>query len=115
MRANAVHLVEHAIGLAVNVALDAQCGKLVRNHTQVPAGSITAIFAWAVSEYFRRRLAFVAGTERAEARSLDVGALTREVAGTLGAVGRDNDQASGYRIFAKLRHGIYLKLCRRHS
>src|SRR5919108_1667913 len=38
--ADAVHLVEHALGLAIKVALDAECRELVGNHAHAPTGRI---------------------------------------------------------------------------
>ena len=107
MRPNAVHAVEHALGLAVQIALDAECRKLVGNHAHRPARSIAlgrrpAVGVGAVGLDLRRSLGFVAVTEGAEAAS-DFDRLAGEVGRTLGAVGRNNDPAAHDRIFSKLR------------
>ncbi len=40
MRADAVHAVEHALALTIEVAFDLQRRKLVRHDAQVPAGAV---------------------------------------------------------------------------
>src|SRR6478736_1803539 len=108
MRAHAVHLVKHSVRLAVQVALNSQGGKFVRHHAQVPPGGVRArILARSVSQYFRRRCAFIAGTEGAES-ALENHALAGEISGTLGTVSGNNHPASGNRIFSQLRHSYYL-------
>ena len=45
VRADAVHLVEHAFGLAAQIAFDAQRGELVGHYADGPAGSMAAAAA----------------------------------------------------------------------
>src|SRR5579871_4422111 len=67
MGANAIHLVKHAVCLAIQIALDSQSGKFIGHYTQVPAGGVSSyILTGAISQNFRRGSAFMAGTERAE-------------------------------------------------
>src|ERR1700746_3329091 len=109
MRADAVHLVEHAICLAVQIALNAQGRKFVGNYAQVPSGNIAAaIFPGTVSHDLRRRFAFVAGTEGAELRTLDDDSLTGKIAGAFGTVTGDDDPSPRNGVFSQLRHGNIL-------
>ena len=109
MRPDAIHLVKHAVSLAVEVAFNPQRRKFVRDHAQVPSRSVAAILTRAVSQNLRRRLILIARTKRTEARTLDHGAFTEEVAWAPRAVSRDDDPAPGYGVFSKFRHGIYVK------
>src|SRR5208337_1580413 len=104
VRADAVHLVEHAFGLTVQASLDPQRRKLVRYNAYAPALAVARGPVWAVGQNLRRRLVLIAGTERAEA-TLHLHRFTAEVGGTLGAVGRNNDPPPDDRIFAQLGHG----------
>src|SRR5437588_9784959 len=110
MRAHAVHLVKHAVRLAVQVAFNAQRGKFVGDNAQVPPGSIAALFSGAVSQNLRRRLLLIAGTKRTEAPAFDLYALTGEVTRTPRAIGGDDYPASCDRIFSQLRHRNILQL-----
>ena len=108
MRANAVHLVEHAFGLAVQIAFDAQCRKLIRNYAHCPARTVAlrrraAIRVRAVGLNLRRCFTLVAITKRAEA-ALDFHSLPDKIGRTLGTVGRDNYPSSDDRVFSKLGH-----------
>src|SRR5438270_6086244 len=115
MRAHAVHLVKHSVRLAVQVALNSQGGEFVWDHAQVPPGGVWAcILARTVSQYLRRRCAFVSGTEGAES-ALEDHALTGEISGTLGTISGNNHPASGNRIFSQLRHKHYLTTCSRSA
>ena len=103
MRADTVHAVEHAVGLAVKRTFDAEGGELIGDHADRPAGSVFlrggSAVLWAIGLNFRRRLAFVAGAERAKA-ALHLHVLASEVGGTLGAVGGNDDPAADDRIFS---------------
>src|SRR5579859_260184 len=109
MRAHAVHLVKHAVGLAVQVAFDAKRGELVGHHAQVPSRGIAPVVAGTVRQNLGRRLLFVPGTERAEASALDLDALAGEVARAPRAVSGNDDPASRNGIFSQLRHRIILQ------
>src|SRR5258708_7054299 len=112
VRADSVHPVKHAVSLAVEVALDAQCGKFVRHHAQVPSGGgAVSIFRGTVGQNLRRRLALIAGTKRTESPALDIDALAGKISRPTGTVGGDDDPASGNRIFAKFRHTAILQPC----
>src|SRR5262249_6308210 len=103
--ADAVHLVEHAIRLAVEITLNAQRRKLVGYNAQVPSGKIApSVFAGTVSHDLRRRLAFIARAKRTKVRALEDNAFTRKIAGTLGTVAGNNDPASGHGVFSQFRH-----------
>src|SRR5260221_8310415 len=79
MRADAVHLVKHAVGLPAQVAFNAQRGKFVRYHAQVPAFAVAyCLVVRTVSKNFRWRLAFIARKEWAEAAALNDKALTKK-------------------------------------
>src|ERR1035438_10379466 len=68
--ANPVHLVEHSLGLLVQVAFNTESRKLIRHHPHRPAWSIllrsVAIIARSIRENLRRRLRLIAITKRAE-------------------------------------------------
>jgi len=71
VRANAVHAVKHALGLAVEIALDAKCGELVGNHAHCPTGRVAlrrraTVRIGAVGLDLRRSLRFVTVTKRTE-------------------------------------------------
>src|SRR3954453_24230688 len=104
VRADAVHLVEHAFGLAVQIAFDAKGGKLIRDSPNRPA---RGIFLWWRPAILRtigldlgRGLALVSITEGTEAAP-HLYCFTGKVSRTLGAVGRDNDPAANNRIFSE--------------
>src|SRR5882724_10633648 len=94
MRTDAVHAVEHTVGLAVERALNSEGRELVRNYPHRPArgilGSRRPAVAGAIGLDLRRCLVLVAGTEGAES-TLHCQALTGEVGGALGAVGGNDD------------------------
>ena len=77
MGANAIHLVKHAVCLAVQIAFDSQCRKFIGNHAQVPARSVSPyVFTWTISQDFWRGCIFMAGTKRTEAAAFDHSGLT---------------------------------------
>ncbi len=100
VRADAMHLVVQAFALAVQRAFDPQGGKLVRHHTQRPAGSIGAAAVAAIGEDFRRGLGFIAGAERAEARPSDLHLFADEIRWPLRPVRGDDDPSTGDGIFS---------------
>src|SRR6185437_11725681 len=105
MSADAVHLVEHSIGLAVQVTFNTQSRKFVRHHTQVPVCvALAAIFSRPIRQNFRRRLSFIARTKRAETGRLDVGTLAGEISGAFGTVSGNDYPTSRYGIFSQFRH-----------
>ena len=74
VRANAVHPVEHAFGLAIQIAFDTQRRKLVRNDPNGPPGSVAqwrraAVGIGTVCLDFRGCLALIARAEGAEPAS----------------------------------------------
>src|SRR5882724_2196735 len=100
MRADAVHLVKHAVGLAAQIALYAQRRKFVCYYAQVPAFAVVyCLVVRTVGKNLRRRLAFIARTEWTEASAFGYYALTDEVARSFGTVCGDDDPAAGNRIF----------------
>ena len=112
VRADTVHTVKHALGLAVEVTLDAERGKFIGNYAHRPTRCValrrrSAIRIRAISLNFRRSLVFVSVAERAKA-ALQFDSLAREVSRALGAVGR-NDYPPAYNwIFSKLRQALIL-------
>ena len=78
--------------------------KLVRHHAHRPALDVAGCAIWTIREDLMWRLAFVTGTERAEA-TFHLHRFAAEVGRTFGAVGRNDDPPSNNRIFAQLRHG----------
>src|SRR5215472_1844545 len=107
MRTNAVHLVEHALGLAIEIAFDAQGGKFVRNHAHSPTGSIPlwwrpAVQVRAIRLDFRGSLAFVAGAKGTES-SLDPHSFAHKIRGPLGSIRGDNNPTSDDRVFPEFR------------
>src|SRR5215470_1256772 len=95
---DAIHFVEHALGLAVKVAFDAEGWKLVRNDAHRPAGRIalrwrSPIGIWAISLDLRRRFAFVPWTKRAET-TLDLHTFTNKICRALGAISGNDHPAS---------------------
>ncbi len=90
VRADAVHLVEQALGLTIKIALDPERGKFIGHHPHRPAGRVTlrlaAILIGAIGLNLRRGLGFVSVTERAKS-ALHLYRFTGKVSGALGAVG----------------------------
>ena len=108
VRPDPIHFVEHAFGLSIEVAFNAQRRKLVRHHTHRPTRRVThrrrsTVGIRAVSLDFRRRFVLVPIAERAEA-ALDLDTFAHEVRRTLRAVCRDDYPPANNRIFSKLRH-----------
>src|SRR6266576_1107296 len=107
MRPNTVHLVEHALGLPVEVTLDAKSWKFVRDDPYRPAGRIalgrgTTVGIGTIGLNFGRRLAFIPGTKRTKP-ALDLDSLTYKISGTLGAVRGNDHPAADNRIFPEFR------------
>src|SRR5438270_629232 len=67
-----------------------------------------------ISQDFRRRGAFIAGTKWTEA-ALQHDALTVEIAGALGAVSGNDYPASGNGVLSQFRHEHYLTTCSRSA
>ena len=88
--ANPVHLVVHALALAVQIAFDAQRRKFVRHHTHAPTRFVTAA-AVPISQDFRRRLMLMAVIEGADSWLAGRHRLTDKIAGTLRAIGGYDD------------------------
>src|SRR5262249_16399176 len=104
MRADAVHLVEHAFSLTAETAFNSECKELVRNNAQSPSRRValrwgTAIWARTIGLNFRWGLGFIAIAERTES-TLYLDAFPQEITRTLGPVGRDNDPAAHNRVFS---------------
>src|SRR5450631_2852405 len=107
MRTNAVHAVEHALGLTVEIPFDTERWKLVGHYAHRPARTIalgrrSAVGIRTIGLNLRRSLGFVAVTEGAKA-AFDSDRHADEVGRTLGAVRRNDDPAAHDRIFSKLR------------
>ena len=91
VRADTVHLVEHALGLTVQVALNAQRGEFVGHNPDGPTwgialGRTPAIGARAIGLNLGRSLVLVAVTERAKTAA-DLDSSANKVGRALGPVG----------------------------
>src|SRR2546426_9619698 len=110
VRSDAVHLVEHALGLAVQIALDAEGRELVGNHAHRPARAValwrrSSIGIGTIGLNLRGSLILVTVTKGTKT-TLEFDSLPHEIRGTFGAVGRNNDPPSYNRIFSKLRQAL---------
>src|SRR5580693_2269177 len=110
MRPDTVHAVEHAFGLPVQIALNAQRRKLVRHHAHGPSRSVAgrrwpSVRVRPVGLDLWRRLALIPVAEGTES-PLDLHVFADKVGGTLGPVGRNNHPAANNRIFSKLRQSL---------
>ena len=98
VRADAVHLVEHAFGLLVEIAFDAERGELIGDYANGPAGAVflgrAAVGAGAVGQDLWRRLALIAIAEGAEA-ALDPHGFAHKVGRAFSAIG-GNDYPSAH-------------------
>ena len=106
MRAETVHLVKHALGLAIQSAFDAKRGKLIGHYPHRPARAVllpAAVGVRTVGQHLGRRFGFVSRTQRAEATLLHH-LVAKKIAGPLGAVRGNDDPPSNYRIFSQFRH-----------
>src|ERR1700721_1239142 len=103
VRAHAVHAIEQAFALAIEAPFNSQSRKFIRDNAQRPARRVLSCTVAAVGENFRRRLAFIAGTERTGGSSFDLNALANEIERPLATLGGNNNPAARDRIPAKLR------------
>ena len=114
MGADAVHAVVDAVAGAVEVALDAQRGKLVGEHAQPPARRVGAgarSVGGAMGEQLGRGQRLLPGAERAQpAARLGARAV---VVRALGPVGGDDDPAANDRIFSQFGHRANLRVTAR--
>src|SRR5579884_2149275 len=105
--ADAVHLVEHALGLPVQIAFNTQGRELVGNDANGPARGVfrrrrPTVGIGAISLDFRRSLVFVAVAEGTKTAS-EFYRFPGEVRGTFGAIGRNNDPATHNGVFPQFR------------
>src|SRR3954471_10398056 len=106
MGTQAIHLVEHAVRLAVKVRLNPKDGEFVRHHSNAPSRSITlcrrtTILARAIRQDLRRSLRFVSVTEGTET-ALVLHSIAQEISGTLCPVGRNNYPPPDDGVFSQL-------------
>src|SRR5215471_12740433 len=87
--ADAVHLVVHALALAIEVALNAEDGELIGHDANAPAWLVAAARV-AVGEHFGRRFVFVAVVERADGGRGRRRRLADKIAGTFSTIRRYN-------------------------
>ena len=84
--ADAVHFVEHSLGLFIQTAFDAECRELIGNDANGPPWAVfrgsTTIIAGTVGQNFGGSFTFVAGTKRAES-ALDFDRLAQKSVGRL--------------------------------
>src|ERR1019366_4435956 len=100
--ADAVHLVVHALALAVQRAFDAEDGELIGHDAHPPAWLI-AIPRSAVGQHFGRRLVFVPVAERAHGGSGRRRRLPDKIAGTFGAIRGDDDPSPRDGVLTEFR------------
>src|SRR5580692_5095743 len=94
VRADTVHAVEEPVAFPVQVALNAQRGKLVWDDAHLPARGVGAAPVAPVLENFGRSFRFMPVTERADADSLDLDAFAKEIRRPFGAISGNNDPSS---------------------
>ena len=99
---DSVHTVVKAVGLAIEVALYAQRGKLVRNNARGPTRLVWSAVR-AKRENLRRRSVLISGAKRTNPLLLDDNLRADEIAWPLGAIRRHDDPSTGDRFFSKLR------------
>src|ERR1700687_4056213 len=103
MGADAIHLVKHAFGLLIQIALDAEGRELVRNDADRPTRSVflrsTAVGAWAIGHDLRWGLAFIAIIERTES-ALDLYSFANKVGRPLGAIRGNNHPPAHDGVFS---------------
>src|SRR5450759_4897107 len=85
MGADAVHLVVHALALAVQLAFDAEDGEFIGHDAHPPPG-LVAIPGGAVGQHFGRCLVFIPVTERADGGRERRRHLPDKIAGAFGAI-----------------------------
>ena len=104
VRADPIHLVEHAFGLFVEVAFDPECRKFVGHNAYGPAWAVfhgrRAVRAWAIRQNLRWSLALVAVVERTKAASLGLERFPGKVGGALGAIRGNNHPSSHDGVFS---------------
>src|ERR1035441_5058304 len=103
--ADAVHLVVHALALAVQLAFDAENGELIGHDAHPPAGLI-AIPRGAVGQHLGRCLVFVPVAERAHGGAGRRRRQADKIAGTFGAIRGDDDPSprdGGLTEFSEVR------------
>src|SRR6201997_1547120 len=105
VRADTIHLVEHALGLAIQIAFNPQGRKLVGDDAHGPARSIaqgrrTAIRIRPVGLNLGWSFSLVPGAEGAEA-AFNAHTLAYKICGTLGAIGGNDHPPAHDWIFSK--------------
>ena len=103
--AHAVHPVIDADPLARDHAFDLQSGKLVRDHTDAPARGVGRASVRPIRKDLRRRLRFVARTERTERLGRHRRQHLAEVGRPMGPLGRNDHPPADDGIASQLRHG----------
>ncbi len=98
------HAIVKPFPAALNLALDAQSRKLIRDNADMPAGLIRSAGV-AIRQNLGGSLRFMACAERADAgrRRWD-DMIAGEIGGAEGAIRRDNHPASCNGVFAKVGH-----------
>ena len=86
VRADAIHLVEHAISRPVQAAFNGECREFIRHHAHRPPLRVAASSVRTVSQHFRRCLALAAGAKRTES-ALHFDGLSYKIGWAFCAVG----------------------------
>src|SRR5580704_9647874 len=103
VRAHAVHAIEQAFALAIEAPFNSQSRKFIWHNAEGPARGVLSCAVAAVGENFRRRLAFIAGTERTGGGSFDLNAFANKIERALATLGGNDYPAPRDWIPAKLR------------
>src|SRR5687768_1438899 len=103
VRADAVHAIEQPFAFAIEIALHAQCRKLVGYDAHVPPTAVS------IGKDRWRRFILMTLAERAKLVALRRRRFDVEVAGPLLALGRDDDPAASNGIFSEVGHDLSLR------
>src|SRR5208282_203856 len=98
------HFVENAFALPVQRPFDAQRREFVGHHPHAPARAVGGPIVAPIGEHLGGSFRFAPRTEGTETHAADFHALAEKIRGAVGAVGGDDDPASGDDVFTKFRH-----------
>src|SRR5262249_3177920 len=102
---DAVHPIVDYVARRLEVALDAEGGKLVRHDTDLPSRSVRQGPLIAHGENLVGSARLLARAEGAWSRAQGTHGRRGEVGGTTGPLGGDDHPAADHRIPSELRHG----------
>src|ERR1035437_4051054 len=102
MGADAVHLVVHALALAVQLAFDAEDGKFIGHDTHAPPG-LVAVPRGPKGQHLGWCLVFISVAERADGGCGRRHHLPDKIAGAFGAIRRYNDPSPCDGVLSQFR------------